>query len=82
MWCNTLLQCGVVDCLAGWDEQVQGKNYLLRRGVLELGEFVRVWMEWTRSKMSYLLWWWLVLFIEARVLFPNIRREGIPQRPI
>ncbi len=29
MWCNTLLQCGVVDCLAGWDEQVQGKNYLL-----------------------------------------------------
>ena len=25
--------------------------------------------------------WWLVLFIEALVLFPNIEREGIPQRP-
>ena len=29
-----------------------------------------------------LLRWWLVLFIEARVLSPNIRREAIPQRPI
>ena len=46
MWCNTLLQCGVVDYLVGRDEQVQGKNYLLRRGVLELSELVRVWMEW------------------------------------
>ena len=26
--------------------------------------------------------WWLVLFIEARVLFPNVRWEEIPQRPI
>ena len=40
MWCNTLLKCGVVDCLVGWDEQVEGENYLLRRGVLELGELV------------------------------------------
>ena len=29
-------------------------------------------MEWIRSKMSYLLRWWLVLFIEALVLFPNV----------
>ena len=29
-----------------------------------------------------LLLWWLVVFIEALVLFPNIEREGIPQRPI
>ena len=29
---------------------------------------------------SFLLWW-LVLFIEALVLFPNIEREGIPQWP-
>ena len=28
-----------------------------------------------------LLLWWLVLFIEALVLFPNIEREGIPQQP-
>ena len=43
LWCNTLLQCSVVDCLVGWDEQVQGKNYLLRRGVLELDELECVW---------------------------------------
>ena len=27
------------------------------------------------------LWWWLVLFIEALVLSPNIEREGIQQWP-
>ena len=27
-----------------------------------------------------LLLWWLVLFIEALVLFPNIEREGSQQR--
>ena len=25
--------------------------------------------------------WWLALFIEALVLFPNIEREGSHQRP-
>ena len=25
------------------------------------------------------LWWWLVLFIEAPVLFPNTKREGRQQ---
>ena len=79
MWCNTLLQCSVVDCLVGLDEQVQGKNFLLRRGVLELDELVWLGMI---SMIRPLLWWWLALFIEARVLFPNIRREGIPQRPV
>ena len=29
-----------------------------------------------------LLLWWLVLFIEALVLFPNIEREGMPQQTI
>ena len=28
------------------------------------------------------LWWWLVLFIGALVLSPNIEREGSQQRPI
>ena len=64
------------------DEQLQGKNSLLRRGALVLGELVWLWMEWLQSNVPYLLWWWLVLFIEALVLFPNIEREGIPQRPI
>ena len=31
---------------------------------------------------SFLLLWWLALFIEALVLFPNIEREGIQKRPI
>ena len=34
----------------------------------------------SRSESACPLWWWLVLFIEALVLFPNIEREGIPQR--
>ena len=40
MWCNTLLQFGV--WIASWagDEQLQGKNSLLRRGALVLGELV------------------------------------------
>ena len=54
-------------------EQVQGKNSLRRRGVLGLYELVKVPIPF--------LWWWLVLFIEALVLFPNIEREGIPQWP-
>ena len=31
------------------DEQVQGKNNLLRRGVLELDELVRMRVEWISS---------------------------------
>ena len=59
-------------------------NSLLRRGVLELDELV-MWlggMDPVQDEMTPLPRWWLVLFIEALVLFPNIRREGIPQRPI
>ena len=48
-------------------------NNLLRRGVLELYELVRVVLvEWIWSKINCLLWWWLVLCIEALVLFPNV----------
>ena len=41
---------------------------------------VGVRMGWIYSKMRwlrlrFLLLWWLVLFIEALVLFPNIERE-------
>ena len=82
-------RCGVIPyssvvwwiALQAGDEQVQGKNNLLRRGVLEVGELVRVRMEWIRSEISCFLRRQLVLFIEALVLFPNVRREGIPQRP-
>ena len=64
--------------IASWadEEQYKGKNSLLRRGVLVLGELVVVRMD--PSPLT----WWLVLFIEALVLFPNIEREGSQQRPI
>ena len=51
----------------------KGKNSLLRRGVLELGELVCVRMV---SMICPLLMWWLVLFIEALVLFPNVGGKG------
>ena len=34
-----------------------------------------------RVRIRSLLLWWLALFIEALVLFPNIEWEGIQQRP-
>ena len=81
MWCNTLLQC--VWWIASWaeDEQLQGKNSLLSLGALVLGggsvqDEIQI-----RMSSSCLLLWWLVLFIEALVLSPNIEQEGIQQRP-
>ena len=70
--------------IASWaeDEQYKGKNSLLRRGVLVLGELVWVRMDLVQGEMSCLLLWWLALFIEALVLSPNIEREGSQQRPI
>ena len=66
--------------IASWadDEQYKGKNSLLRRGVLVLGELV--WVRITQGEMPPTMW--LVLFIEALVLSPNIEREGSQQRPI
>ena len=58
------------------DELAQWVNSLRRRGVLELDELVGVRMEWIRSKIRCLLRWWLVLFIEALVLFPNVGGKG------
>ena len=69
--------------IASWaeDEQYKGKNSLLRRRVLvldgredELNEFQPRWIP--------LLLWWLILFIEALVLSPNIDQEGSQQWPI
>ena len=34
-----------------------------------------------RIRANPFLLWWLSLFIEALVLFPNIEREGSQQRP-
>ena len=50
-------------------------------GVFELDELVG-WPWWNGSypRSDAFLWWWLVLFIEAPVLFPNIEQEGIPQQ--
>ena len=58
------------------DELVQWMNSLRRRGVLEIDELVGVRMEWIRSQISCRLRWWLVLFIEVMVLFPNVGGKG------
>ena len=59
------------------DEQYKGKNSLLRGRVLLLGGCVG---ELDLVQNEILLLWWLALFIEALVLFPNIEREGSQQR--
>ena len=73
--CGVIPYSSVVWWIASWDEdeQLQGKNNLLRRGVLVLGELVV-----GRIALPLSLWW-LVLFIEALVLSPNIEREGSQQ---
>ena len=77
MWCNTLLS--VVWWTASWadDEQYKGKNSLPRRGVLVVGGCeAKDGMAPIQDEVDPQLWWWLVLFIEALVLSPNIEREG------
>ena len=74
-------RCGVIPYSSVWwwiasrarDELVQWMNSLRRRGVLELDELVC--MRVIRM-IRPLLWWWLVLFIEALVLFPNVGGKG------
>ena len=60
------------------DEQYKGKNSILRRGVLVLGKLV--WVRITQDEMPPTMV--ASPIIEALVLFPNIEREGIPQRLI
>ena len=76
--------------IASWakDEQYKGKNNLLRRGVLVLGgcedglDLVQVEMAEALFVRFSCLLWWLILFIEALVLSPNIEWKGSQQRPI
>ena len=78
LWCNTLLQCGGGGLPLGLmmnsrrEEQPPEVEVFLC--------LVGVRMEWILSQISCLLLWWLVLFIEALDLSPNVRQEGIPQR--
>ena len=48
----------------------------------EVGVFLSLCIEdgLNQFGISCLLLWWLVLFIGALVLFPNIEREGSQQR--
>src|SRR3989337_637361 len=68
--CGVIPYSIVVWWIASWaeDEQYKGKNSLLRRGVLVLDELVSARVV---RMIHPLLWWWLALFIEALVLFPN-----------
>ena len=78
LWCNTLLQFGVVDCLVGWG----WKNTRYEQPPEERCSWARGAgvCEGSLNDPSP-LWWWLVLFIEALALFPNIEQEGIQRRP-
>ena len=93
LWCNTLLQC-VVWWIASWaDDDEQCKEEQPREGLFLAG-VMNCWEELSHLSLSLslsdllslslpclplLLCGWLVLFIEALVLFPNIEREGSQQ---
>ena len=91
LWCNTLLQC-VVWWIASWaDDDEQYKEEQPREGLFLAGA-MNYWEELSHPSLSLylifsilrslrppLLCGWMVLFIEALVLFPNIEREGSQQ---
>ena len=87
LWCNTLLQC-VVWWIATWaDDDEQYKGEQPREGLFLAGA-MNYWEELSHLSLSLpdLLYpsiprscGWLVLLIEALVLFPKIKREGSQQ---
>ena len=76
--CCVIPYSSVVWWIASWaeGEQLQGKNSLARRGVLVLGELEWLGFYGFDLGSNLLLWWWLALFIEALVLFPNVGGKG------
>ena len=77
--------------IASWaDDDEQYKEEQPREGLF-LAEVMNCWEEFSHPSLSLfsilslipipLPYGWLVLFIEALVLFPNIEREGRQQRP-
>ena len=73
------LVCGVWIVSRADDEQYKGRT-------ASRGEEFLCWWFWLRFASSTFrsgshasMLWWLALYIEALVLFPNIEREGIPQ---
>ena len=89
LWCNTLLQC-VVWWIASWaDDDEQYKGEQPREGQFlawamncseEFSPPSLVFSSFSSLSLLPLFCGWLVLFIEALVLFPNIEREGSQQR--
>ena len=72
--------------IASWaDDDEQYKEEQPHEGLLLAGA-MNCWEEFSHPSLSVftivdapLPWGWLVLFIEALVLFPNIEREGSQQ---
>ena len=87
LWCNTLLQC-VVRWIAPWaDDDEQYKGEQPREGLFLAGAMnylgVQSLSGWIPGADPVPLpCGWLVLFIEALVLSPNIEREGRQQLAI
>ena len=95
LWCNTLLQCVVWWIASWADDDEQYKEEQPREGLFLAGvmncweELSHLSLSLSLSlpllapslcpSVSPLLCGWLVLFIEALVLFPNIEREGSQQ---
>ena len=87
LWCNTLLQC-VAWWIASWaDDDEQYKEEQPREGLFLAGG-MNCWEEFSHLSLSLSLFLrpssplssgWLVLFIGALVLFPNIERDGSQQ---
>ena len=73
--CGVVPYSTVVWWIASWADDEQYKGRTTSRGEVFLG--------WCGVRMNFilLLLWWLALFIEDLVLFPNIEREGIQQWP-
>ena len=90
LWCNTLLQC-VVWWIASWADDDEQYKEEQPRECLFLAGVMNCWEEFSHPSLSlslldclsrsppFLSYGWLVLFIEAMVLFPNIEREGSQQ---
>ena len=66
--------------IASWAEDEQYKGRTASSGEVFLClESVRMG-DLNQFQLGLLLLWWLVLFIEALVVSPNIEREGSQQR--
>ena len=84
LWCNTLLQCGGGGLPLGLMMNNTREERPPEVEAFLCSVTLCVWGGLSSSRLDEVIpppLWWLVLFIEALVLFRNIEREGIQQQP-